>query len=77
MACCTKSDWTPLWDVGESGSFDFFLGRCARCGKYLMHVWRMGDEEYLEVTLEDVDKILHAESGPERKKVLRDWFWDR
>ncbi len=62
-------------DLGESGSFEFFLGRCAFCGKYLMHEWRMGDEEYLEVAPEDTERF--ASAGPERKKVLRDWFWAR
>ncbi len=73
MDCCTKKDWQPLWDLGESGSFDFMIGTCAVCGKYLMHVWRMGTEEYLPVAREDAEKFLRA--GPERKKMLNDWFW--
>ena len=77
MACCAGPNWEPLRDLGESGSFDFILGRCASCGKHLMHVWRMGDGEYLEVNPEDVERFLHAERGPELKEMLRDWFWDR
>jgi len=73
--CCTDVEWRPLWDLGESGSFDFFLGRCAVCGKYLMHVWRMGTEEYIEVSSEDVERFQRA--GKELKKMLRDWFWAR
>ena len=73
--CCARAEWRPLMDLGESGSFDFFLGRCAVCGKYLMHVWRMGTEEYLEVAPEDAERFQNA--GPERKKILHDWFWER
>ena len=75
MGCCTRAKWRAFCDLGESGSFDFFLGRCAVCGKYLMHVWRMGDEEYLVVTPEDAERFLSA--GPELKRLLTDWFWAR
>ncbi len=70
VACCHGPDWKPLWDLGEAGSFDFLLGRCATCGEYLMHIWRMGDEEYLPVTADDADRLLQAEPGSERKRSL-------
>lgn len=73
MTCCDSFQWTPLWDLGSTDSFDFDLGRCAACGKYVMSVWRTGVSTYVPLTSQDADRLVQAH-GPELKKVLKEWF---
>ncbi len=67
-------------DLGRASSFEFDLGHCDNCGRYVMHIYFQGASEYRVVADPDAAKLLAAEPGPERKALIKDWlnrcgFW--
>lgn len=78
LDCCGGA-WMPVEDLGSAESFDFLLGRCARCGQYWMNLWSSMAPKgaNVPVTRDDAERLLALPAWSERKRALADWFNDR
>ena len=65
--------WTPVADFGHTGGFDFDLGRCARCTRYLMAI-AYADVPTIHV-LDDAEaeRFLELEKTGGLNAALRKW----
>jgi hypothetical protein len=75
LTCCMKSSWVSELDLGHAASFEYVLGKCARCGAYWMNVFCVttATSGFEPVSLTDVERMKSIPAGPELKAYMRSW----
>ena len=73
--CCKKPSWISEVDLGHAGGFDYVLGKCDRCGAYIMNVFCVasGITGFEPVSLSDRERMKSIPLGPELKVFMRKW----
>ncbi|MEQ9640657.1 MAG: hypothetical protein RIM84_11595 [Alphaproteobacteria bacterium] len=71
--CCDKMEWSAVADFGHTGGFDFDLGRCAACGRYLMSI-AYADVPTVHVLSDDeAERFLALRETGGLNAALRKW----
>ncbi|MCW5966750.1 MAG: hypothetical protein KIT83_22110 [Bryobacterales bacterium] len=61
--------WTPVADLGHAAGFDFDLGRCANCSRWVMAVFYT-QTTYDCLTDEFANECLRLREKPQELKSL-------
>jgi hypothetical protein len=75
--CCDKMNWEEAADLGYVSGVDLDLGRCKRCGTYVMAVFSYfhGTPVYVTVNPADAEKFISLLGRPHELRVaLKDWL---
>lgn len=71
--CCDNMQWTPVADFGHTGGFDFDLGRCAACGRYLMAVGYADVPTINVIDDAEAERFLELQQTGGLAAALRKW----
>lgn len=74
--CCDQFDWVAVADFGHVAGVDLDLGRCDRCGRYVMAVFEPQEGSLTRVCLTNAEAqtFLSRQGDPAGlRAVLQAW----